>query len=274
MSTSGIFGRQIQLQPELTIFYRCLLGAIILFTFIKIKKKDFLSIEKTHFKYIILAGLLMALHWVTYFYSLSIHSIAIAILTLHTFPAMTAILEPLILKSPFRLYHIALALLVVLGIWIILPSIDMEDALVSATFFGIVSALAYALRNIFTKKIMSNYDGSTMMWYQLMLCGIILSPYLFVYKSVPIASDWIYIIALVVFTTVLGHTLFVSSLKHFSAITVSLISCIIPIYGILWGIIFINEIPTPKTIIGGSLILVSFFIESYYSKKQALNKVK
>jgi drug/metabolite transporter (DMT)-like permease len=267
ISTSGIFGRQIQIQPELAIFYRCLFAAIILFAFIKFNKLNYKTIQKGHLKYIILGGLLLAFHWVTYFYSLSLHSIAIAILTLHTFPVMTAILEPILLKTSFRLYHMGLAFLVIAGIWVILPSFDLGDELVLATVFGIFSALTYALRNIWTRKIMSHYNGSVMMFFQLLCCCLVLIPYPFVFDASPSQTDWTLIACLALLTTVLGHTLIVSSLKHFSAVTVSLISCIIPIYGILWGVIFINEIPNSKTLLGGSLILISFFAESFLSKK-------
>lgn len=267
ISTSGIFGRQIHIQPELAIFFRCLFAIAILYTFIRIKKLEYKSIQKGHLKYILLGGILLAVHWVTYFYALSLHSIAIAILTLHTFPAMTAILEPIMLKTSFRLYHITLAVLVITGIWIILPSLDMNDNLVMAVGFGVFSALTYALRNIWTRKVMPFYNGSVMMFYQLLCCCFVLVPYPFIFESNPTQMDWVYLGCLALITTVLGHTMIVASLKHFSAITVSLISCIIPIYGILWGVIFINEIPDSKTLIGGSLILFSFFAESILSKK-------
>lgn len=244
----------------------------ILFLFIKYKKLEYRRINKGHLLYILLGGVLLAVHWVTYFYALSLHSIAIAILTLYTFPAMTAILEPLLLKTPFHTYHIILALLVISGIWVILPGLDTDDNLVVAILFGIFSALTYALRNIWTKKIISSYNESVMMFYQLVICSFILLPYLFVYKCNPTSDDWIFLVCLALITTVIGHTMIVKSLKHFSAITVSLLSCIIPIYGILWGIIFINEIPDRKTVMGGCLILFSFFVESFLSKKTQTSK--
>lgn len=272
MSTSGIFGRQLQVQPEVAIFYRCLFAFLILYVFIKIRKLDYKTIHKGHLKYILTGGILLAIHWVTYFYSLSLHSIAIAILTLHTFPAMTSILEPILLKTPFKLYHVLLALLVLAGIWIILPDFDLNNNLVVATLFGIISAFTYALRNILTRKVILQYNGSVMMFFQLLCCTCILIPYPFLFEVQATNKDWSLLLSLALFTTVMGHTLIVTSLKHFSAVTVSLVSCIIPIYGIILGILFINEIPSIKTIIGGSLILISFFAESYLSKKTSISK--
>lgn len=261
ISTSGLFGRLITLTPELTIFYRCLIAAILLGIYIKVKKIDFKILSKSDFRFILLGGLLMTAHWVAYFYSLALSSVAIALLTLHAFPAFTAILEPIILKTKFKLYHLLLAGLVIAGVSIILPSTDINNNIVLAIILGLTSALGYALRNIFTKKIIHKYNGSSMMCFQLIIMTIVLSPFLFVFESTLLAVDWKFILLLAFFTTALGHTLLVKNLKSFSATTVGLISSIVPVYGILWGLFLLNETPTLKTLIGGGLIMLSFMIE-------------
>jgi len=267
ISTSGIFGRMITLSPEITIFWRCLFASLILGAYIKLSKFSTKIIGNHDSKIILVGGLLMGIHWVTYFYALTLSNIAIAILTLHTFPAITSILEPLILKSKFQLHHLILAILVILGVWIILPSADMSDNVVLAIVFGLVSALAYALRNILTKKVVPNYNGSVLMFFQLVIMTFMLIPFIFIYNSSPINGDWPYLLMLILITTVIGHTLLVKHLKNYSAVTVGLLSSIIPVYSILWGLVFLKEIPNTQTIIGGSLILVSFVVESIYSNK-------
>ena len=271
ISTSGILGRLMKMSPELVIFYRCLLAALVLFFFIRYKKISFKTQEKSHIRYIVLGGILMAIHWVSYFYSLTLSNIAIAMLTLHTFPAMTSILEPMVLKTRFKYYHIFLAVLVLIGIWIILPSFDLRDNIVIATLCGLLSALAYSLRNIWTRKIMMHYNGSLIMFYQLVIMVVLLSPFLFIFDSGHLEHDLPYVLALAFFTTVLGHTLLVSSLKHFSAVSVSLLSSIIPVYGILWGVFFLDEYPGLQTLIGGCFIMASFVTESLLNHKRLKN---
>jgi drug/metabolite transporter (DMT)-like permease len=247
------------------------LAGLILGLYIKIRKFDFLPKKSSDIKLILLGGILMGVHWVSYFYALSLSNIAIAMLTLHAFPAMTSILEPLILKTKFQNYHFILASLVIAGVWIILPSFNIENKTVIAVGLGLVSALSYALRNIWTRKIMIHYNGSVIMFYQLFVMTVLLFPFLFIFSSSYVMTDWPYLVALALFTTVMGHTLLVMSLKHFSAISVSLISSIIPVYGILWGVFFLQEIPNTKTLLGGSLIMASFLIETYYSQKKKPN---
>jgi drug/metabolite transporter (DMT)-like permease len=59
----------------------------------------------------------------------------------------------------------------------------------------------------------------------------------------------------------------VNSLQHFSVSTASIISSIQPIFGIIIAYIFVNEIPSFNTYIGGSLILLTVVIESIRSRK-------
>ena len=267
ISTSGVFGKTIAMAPEITIFWRCLFSVIVLGAYVYLKKLDIKLFSKHDLLIIILGGLLMAFHWVTYFYSLSLASVAIAILTLHTFPAMTTILEPILLKTKFRAYHVILALLIFIGIYIIIPEINLDNNIFLAVVFGLVSALTYALRNIYTRKVMPRYNGTAMMFFQLIIMTIVLAPFLLFKDTTGLVNDMPALMGLVILTTCLGHTLLVINLKNYSAVTISLLSSIIPIYGILWPYLFLGEIPRVSTIIGGLFILASFSIEAYASNR-------
>jgi drug/metabolite transporter (DMT)-like permease len=94
-----------------------------------------------------------------------------------------------------------------------------------------------------------------------------LFPLLFTVSSETIISQWKVLVALAVLTTAIGHTMFLMTFKHFNITTVSILSSVQPIYGIIIGAIFLSEIPKGTTILGGILILSSVVIESIRSKK-------
>ena len=257
-----------ELEPEIAIFWRSLFAALLLGLFLKGRQTSFAIKSRQDYNLIMLGGGLMALHWVTYFYSLHLSNVAIAIITLHTYPAMTTLLEPLILKTKFKLIHLILALVVITGVWIMSPEIKTDDDTTAAIGFGLFSAFAYAIRNIVTRKVMPRYHGSTMMFYQLCIMALILSPFLFYKSSAPlITHDIPELVGLVILTTCLGHTLLVVNLKKYKAVTIALLSSIIPIYGILWSFIFLGERPLPSTLIGGGFVLATFVIASYTSSE-------
>lgn len=268
ISTSGALGRYVQLPVPVAIGARAILAFIALFLYCKWKGFG-LKIDKKDTGVILLSGLLMGTHWIAYFYALKLSNVAIGMLSIFTYPVITALLEPVLLKTKFQLVHILLAVLVLTGMYFLSPTLNFEDSYTIAIGFGVFSALAYALRNILLKKKVSKYNGSMLMTYQTAIVGVLLFPFLFTVTSEAIVAQWHVLVALAILTTAIGHTLFLMTFKHFNITTVSILSSIQPVYGIIIGAIFLSEIPRGTTIIGGILILSSVVIESIRSKKAA-----
>jgi drug/metabolite transporter (DMT)-like permease len=180
---------------------------------------------------------------------------------------ITAFLEPILLKTKFQLVHLLLAILVLTGMYLLSPTLDFENSYTIAIGFGVFSAFAYALRNILLKKKVAKYNGSMLMTYQTAIVGVILFPFLFTVSADTIIGQWEVLVALAVLTTAIGHTMFLMTFKHFNITTVSILSSVQPVYGIIIGAIFLSEIPKGTTILGGILILSSVVIESIRSKR-------
>ena len=215
----------------------------------------------------LLGAIFLGTHWVTYFYALKLANLALGMLSLFTFPVITAFLEPLFTKSKFNPIHIVLGLMVLVGIYILAPEFDFESSQVKGILFGLFSALCYALRNLILKQHIGQYNGTVLMLHQIIILSIILLPVMFFMDSSNIKTQYPYVILLALVTTAIGHSLFVHTLKYFSVSTASIINSVQPIFGIIIAFIFLNEIPNFNTFIGGSLILATVFIESVRSKK-------
>ncbi len=264
ISTSGALGRYIQLSVPLLIAARAVLAFLILFIYckwrgfsLKVSKKDVLPI--------ILSGILLGLHWLTYFYALKLSNVAIGMLSLFTYPILTSFLEPIVLKTKFERVHLFLGFLVLTGIYFLVPSFDAKNSYTIAVGIGVLSALFYAMRNLILKNRVSNYNGSMLMCFQMAIIGIFLSPFFFTNEFSELESQWSSILVLALLTTAIGHTLFLNSFKHFSVTTASILSSVQPIYGILIGMVFLWEIPSLWTVLGGFFILSSVVIESVRS---------
>jgi len=266
ISTSGALGRYIDMPVPITIGLRAVLGGLFIFLFCKWKKFDF-HVAGEDRKMILLGGILMALHWITYFYSLKLSNVAIGMLSLFTYPVITAFLEPLLLKTKFQKMHLILGALVLIGIYFLVPDFDLENDYSKAIALGVLSAFCYALRNIIMKSKVNRYNGSIMMFYQLVIIAIILSPFFLFLDTSGIMPQFPANLTLALVTTAIGHTLFLYSFNHFSTTSVSIISSAQPIYGILIGMLFLKEYPDFGAIIGGSLILLSVILESMRSYK-------
>lgn len=265
ISTSGALGRYITLDPIITIFYRCVLAAVIFYVYCKWQGISLRIASKQDVLKVISGGLLMGAHWVTYFYSLKYSSVAIALLSLFTYPVITAFLEPLLFKIRFNKIHVALGFLVLFGVYFLSPDFDLANNSFIAVLFGIASAVFYSLRNLLMKKEIERYNGSTLMFYQILVVALVLSPAFFYSEVAKVLEQWKPLLTLALLTTCIGHTLFLKSFKNFSITAASIMSSIQPVYGIALGAIFLNEIPSAKTMIGGSLIISAVIIESLSS---------
>lgn len=266
VSTSGVLGRYIDLPPAVTIGIRAFGAMILLGIFVKFKGFSF-SLARKDALAIIASGVLMGMHWITYFYSLQLSNVAIGMLSLFTYPVMTSLLEPLFFRTKFSKMHILLGILVLIGIYFLAPEFNTDNDYFLAILIGLVSALCFALRNLLVKTKIGEYNGSVVMWYQVLVIAIMLIPAYFIFETEGFVQQLPYIGILALVTTALGHTLFLFSLKRFSVTAASLMGSIQPIYGIILGVIFLSEIPGWRTVLGGGLILVSVVIESLRAVK-------
>jgi len=262
ISTSGPLGRYIALTPPVIIAYRAFFALIFLGLFCWWRKYNFrFSIPKDGFT-LLLTGILMTVHWLTYFYALKWANVAIGMLSLFTFPVFTALLEPLFFKSKFQVAHLFLSLMILLGIFFIAPSFDSNDTMVKGLLIGLVSALAYAIRNLILKKKIDDFNGSVLMFYQMLVATFIMLPILLTSQETGVMSQIHYLIFLGLVTTAIGHSIFLNSFKYFSVSTASILSSMQPIYGIVLAMLFLQEFPSWRSVIGGLIILLTVVLES------------
>jgi drug/metabolite transporter (DMT)-like permease len=267
ISTSGVLGKYIAMPTEVIIWFRASLAMVFLYLYCKYKKIDLKIKSPKDYKPFIISGVLMAVHWVTYFYALKLSNVALGVLSLYTFPIIIALLEPLFFKVKFNPIYILLGLMVLAGLYILTPEFNFESSQVKGIMFGVFSAFCYALRILILKQHVANYNGTMLMFYQTLIITVLLLPTLFFMDVSGLESQFPYLLLLAFLTTAIGHSLMLHSLKYFSASTASIISSLQPIFGIVLAFFFLQEMPTIHTFWGGSLILLTVVIESVRSKK-------
>ncbi len=269
ISTSGALGKYIAMPSEVIVWWRSILAAILLFAYCRYKGFS-LKIERPKdLRIFILSAFLMGSHWITYFYALKLSNVALGMLSLFTFPMMIAILEPLFSKVKFDPMHIVLGLVVLTGIYILAPEFNMENSQLKGILMGLLSALCYALRTLILKQYVVRYNGTALMFYQVAILSFLLLPVLFFMDTSGIKTQFPYVILLALLTTAIGHTMFINSLKYFKVSTASIIGSAQPVFGIIIAYVFLNEVPTKNTFIGGSLILLTVIVESIRSNKNS-----
>ena len=262
ISTSGVLGRYIALPPPVSIWFRSLIAIVLLVLYARYKKFSFQIHWKKHGVAVWWSGFFMAVHWITYFFALQWSNVAVGMLSLFTYPIITVFLEPFFMPVQLQKRHLLLGILILFGIYFLVPEFDLKNTATQGLLIGLFSALSYSLRNLILKKHNAMGNGSIQMIYQLGVIVLLLLPVLWIYPEADLSSQWPYLLVLGAVTTALGQTLFLSSFSHFSISTASILSSVQPLFGVLLGALFLSEIPDLKSIFGGLLILTTVVLES------------
>lgn len=241
---TAILGKLITLNEGLLVWYRLLITVVTLLVILYFKKQ---LVKVTGKEALIFFGIgtIIALHWVTFYGSVKYANVSVALVCFSATGFFTSFLEPFILKRRLVLVDMGLGLLAIAGIYIIF---DFHPQYKSGIVFGIVSALGSALFPIFNKELVNRFTPQTITLYELgggLIALTFLVPlYLIKFPATsyfPSAPDWIWLLVLAWFCTVLSFDLQLKALKKISAFTANLSYNLEPVYGIIMAFIFFKE---------------------------------
>lgn len=266
---TALFAKLVGLNALDITVYRTAIAAVALSAFLVLTKQAIRLRQLADYGIAIILGIVVGLHWVTYFAGMQMAGITIGIIAFFTYPVMTVFMEPMFSKRLPHLQDVFIAIMVLLGIYLLVPEASFGNQVTLGIATGMFSGFLFALRNILQKRYFIGYSGPQTMLYQSLVASIMLCAFI----EVPInqvAEKDLYLLLLVgVIFTAAPHALFAASLRHLSAKTAGLISCLQPLYASLFAFLLLNEHITLTTLIGGTLVISGAFFETYLVNKQA-----
>ncbi len=265
-----LFSKLISLPAANITFFRAVVGCSVLLIFILLCKEKLRLQNKQEYFWMLIIGLVMGIHWVAFFHSMQVSTIAIGIVSMYTFPVMTALIEPLVEKSKYRISDFICAGAVLAGIVMIVPEFTLQNDVVMGLLWGCVAAAGLTARNIIVRKKLKHISSIVCMGYQLLITFLMLLPFISFEYDLLADNRLLYLVLLGIFFTAIPHSLIVASLKNLRATTVGLISCMQPFYSIVIAALVIGEFPKENVIIGGVIIIAT----ALYESKRATKKPK
>jgi drug/metabolite transporter (DMT)-like permease len=268
---TALFSKLIGL-PALDItVYRTGVAAIVLFILLTLQKKQITLRSRKDYGIAILLGMVVGTHWVTYFASMQIAGVTIGIISFFTYPVITVFLEPILNKSEGKIRpkakDIIIAFIVLIGIFLLIPEISLGNQVTLGILTGVISGFFFALRNVLHKNYFSHYSGPHAMLYQTLVAFLMLGLFVEVPRSDITNRDWSLILIVGIVFTAVPHALLASSLRHLSATTAGLISCLQPLYASVLAFILLTERVNILTIIGGVLVVSAALFETWSVSK-------
>ena len=210
-------------------------------------------------------GALLALHWTAFFQSINVSNVAIGLLSFSSFPLFTAAIEPLLLKQRPSRVQIVAALLILPGIYLLVPSFTLQNHTTLGVAWGLLAGATFALLSVANRWLSRSYPSLTISLYQDGVAALVLLPALFLTPSAALWTlhELLILLILGVICTALAHTLFIGSMRNITAQSASLLASLEPVWGILFGIVLLKDIPTPITLIGGTIILCATMLPTF-----------
>ncbi|MFA7437592.1 DMT family transporter [Castellaniella sp.] len=254
---TGIFGELIQGSAWLITAGRAAFASLGLLLFMRHTGHRLTWPQGTVARFIGLAGLLLAVHWVSFFMAVKVGGIAIATLGFASFPAFITLLEGLLFRERTRASEWAIVGLVSLGLIGVAPSFDFQDEATIGLLWAIGSGLSFALFTLANRKAVDHLPAHALACLENALVAVLTLPWCLTEFATLRALDWFWIFMLGVVCTAFSHALLVASLSRLKARSAAIVIALEPVYAIAFAALFFAQYPPARAILGGALIITA-----------------
>lgn len=261
---TAVLGKLISLHALPLVWYRMLIAVTIIYGYVKIRKVSLVLSKRLLFGFLF-SGLVIAMHWLTFFQAIKVSNISVTLACLSTGALFASILEPIFYGKKIVLYEVFFGLLVVFGLGIIFK---VEGNYVEGILLALTSAFLSASFSVINGKFAQYNDAAVITFYELLGGLGFLSIYLlfsggFNPEFFQISmKDLLWLFVLGSICTAYAFLASVKVMKYLTPYTVMLTINLEPIYGIILGIIVFSESEkmSPEFYIGASIILITVIL--------------
>ena len=162
---TAILGALITLEALPLVWYRMLFASCFIFLFL-IYKGYSLQVSKKLLFGFLFAGLIIALHWLTFFKAIKESNISVTLACLATGAFFASILEPIFYKRKIIWYEVGFGLIVIAGLYIIFK---VEGHFFYGIVLALCSAFLSALFSVINGKFAKLYNPTVISFYEIHL---------------------------------------------------------------------------------------------------------
>jgi drug/metabolite transporter (DMT)-like permease len=254
---TGVIGAWLALPPAEITLGRCAVAALALAALLR-RRGERLVVSRA----LVVNGLLLAVHWTTFFAAVESGGVAVGSLGYASFPLFVVLLERALAGRPLDGGSVATVALVSAGLaTMALPGLAVKG-LVPGLAFGVLSGASFAWLSVRVRLFVGTTPPVALALGQCAFAALWLAPLGMLASGwrAPTAGEWAGIAVLGVACTALAHTLFIGAMRIVSAHTASVVVALEPVYAILLAAVFLGQRPAAATLAGGALIVAAAFV--------------
>ena len=273
---TGILGKLITVDSYLLVWYRvgialiCLLGYFAFTKFsLKVSRKELIKI--------MLVGIVIAVHWVTFFEAIKQSNVSIALVCFSSSTLFTALLEPLFFRRRIKAYELIFGVLIIVGLYFIF---SFEFKYLIGMVLSVVSAALASLFTVCNGVLIKKTKAKIISFYELLGAFIVVSIYLLITNKGNMAEfvvpqvDLKWLIILGTVCTAFAFIMSVEVMKKISPYTVTISINLEPIYSIILAILIWPESETMSFgfYMGTVIVIATIFLNAILKKRLSKEK--
>ena len=273
---TAILGELISIEAISLVWYRMTIAGVLMFLFIKFKKMSLKVPLKAVIRFSI-AGVIIALHWITFFAAIKASNISITLAMFSTGAFFASLIEPLFYKRKIIGYEIIFGFIVIAGV-VLITQTELQYLLGIA--LGISSALFSTLFAVLNGQFVKKYKASVISFYEF-VSGVLFMSIFIAFTGDGFdasyfqlsSSDWICLFILASICTAYAFIASIHVMKHITPYTLVLTYNLEPIYGIVLAVILFPQTETmrPLFYVGAALIISTVLLNAMFKN---INKPK
>lgn len=282
---TAILGQLITIGSIPLVWFRMLIAGLLMFFYIKFTKVNIKVDNRTMLKFFA-AGIIIALHWITFFEAIKQSNISITLAMFSTGAFFASFIEPLFYKRRIIWYEIVFGIIVVIGVFLITHG---ELKYINGIILGIISALFSTLFAVINGTFIQKHSATVISFYEFISGVVFITLFILIFKGgfnaeffTLSTADWIFLFVLASVCTAYAFIGAVKVMKFISPYTVVLSYNLEPVYGITLALILFpeKEIMGAHFYYGAILVLLTVVLDgvfknvkSYRARKRDLFKI-
>jgi drug/metabolite transporter (DMT)-like permease len=252
---AGLLGKLIAAPPLVIVCVLASIAALVLGAWMAARARRLPVLAREQAGWLAITGAVLAVHWGAFFQAIHVSTVAVALLAFATFPVWVTLLEPGFGSGRLRGRDLGLACAVALGLALLVPTFDLRAQPTQGAAWGVLSGFTFAVLTLLNRRCVQQQSALLVAAGQNAVAAVILAPFVLLSPPALRAGDWLGLLGLGVFCTAGAHALFIRGLRTVRASVAGVIAALEPVYGILFALLVLGEVPTARTLAGGVIIL-------------------
>ncbi|PRP51416.1 EamA family transporter [Bacillus halotolerans] len=258
------------LGPLFLIESRVGIAAISLFIFARLLKQK-IEIKYKWKELMILGAINAAIPFVLIAYAELNISASLAAIINSTTPLFSVIISILWLKEGKNMRTFLGIIMGCIGVGILVgwSPIQLNVKVILSIVAISLAALFYGIGGVYSKRAFQDMKSFDLAIGQQLGASIVLLPFalLDMPNKLPSIGVTISVLGLAIFSTSVAYLLYFYLIKNIGPTKTVSVTLLVPIFGIIWGVLFLDERTTLSTYIGLSVVLMSILLVSNTKQK-------